>query len=85
MSPGSLDAGALDRLRQYGWPGNVRELENLMRRLAALCPHEVINAVVIDEKIPPNSIVAGTSPDLLVKTRRRWLYGDYFRDESSEA
>ena len=25
-------------LQQHRWPGNVRELENLMRRLAALCP-----------------------------------------------
>jgi serine acetyltransferase len=42
-----------------------------------------LNAVVIDETIPPNSIVAGNSPQLVVKTRRRWLYGDYFRDELS--
>ena len=40
----SLDAGALDALRGYRWPGNVRELENVMRRLAALCPDEVIGA-----------------------------------------
>jgi two-component system, NtrC family, nitrogen regulation response regulator GlnG len=40
----SLDAAALDRLKQYNWPGNVRELENLMRRLAALCPTETIGA-----------------------------------------
>ena len=33
-----LDQAGLDRLRQHRWPGNVRELENLMRRLAALCP-----------------------------------------------
>ena len=44
----SLDQGAVDRLKQHGWPGNVRELENLMRRLAALCPDEVIGAEVID-------------------------------------
>jgi len=44
-----------------------------------------LNAVVINEAIPPNSIVAGSSPNLLLKTRRRWLYGDYFRDESGEA
>ena len=37
-----LDQGAVDQLKRYGWPGNVRELENLMRRLAALCPHETI-------------------------------------------
>ena len=39
-----LDQGAVDRLKQHGWPGNVRELENLMRRLAALCPDETIGA-----------------------------------------
>jgi two-component system nitrogen regulation response regulator GlnG len=31
-------------MRLHRWPGNVRELENLMRRLAALCPDEVIGA-----------------------------------------
>ena len=40
----SLEQGAVDALRDYRWPGNVRELENLMRRLAALCPDEVIGA-----------------------------------------
>jgi two-component system nitrogen regulation response regulator GlnG len=43
----SLDAGAVERLRQHAWPGNVRELENLMRRLAALCPEETITADVV--------------------------------------
>ncbi len=43
----SLDGGALDRLRGYRWPGNVRELENLMRRLAALYPQEVIGEEVV--------------------------------------
>ncbi len=43
----SLDQGALDRLRGYRWPGNVRELENLMRRLAALYPQEIIGEEVI--------------------------------------
>jgi len=38
----SLDQGAVDALRAHRWPGNVRELENLMRRLAALWPDEVI-------------------------------------------
>jgi two-component system nitrogen regulation response regulator GlnG len=47
----SLDQTAVDRLKQHGWPGNVRELENLMRRLAALCPEEVINAEVIEVEL----------------------------------
>jgi len=40
----TLDQGAVDQLRRFAWPGNVRELENLMRRLAALCPQETIGA-----------------------------------------
>ena len=47
----SLDQGAVDRLKQHGWPGNVRELENLMRRLAALCPDEVIGAEVVETEL----------------------------------
>jgi two-component system, NtrC family, nitrogen regulation response regulator GlnG len=43
----TLDQPAVDALRAYRWPGNVRELENLMRRLAALCPDEVIGAASI--------------------------------------
>ncbi len=43
----TLDGGAVDRLRTHRWPGNVRELENLMRRLAALYPQEVITAEVV--------------------------------------
>jgi two-component system nitrogen regulation response regulator GlnG len=43
----TLDQPAVDALRGYRWPGNVRELENLMRRLAALCPDEVIGAASI--------------------------------------
>ena len=47
----SLDLSALDRLRQHRWQGNVRELENLMRRLAALYPQEVINGDVINTEL----------------------------------
>jgi two-component system, NtrC family, nitrogen regulation response regulator GlnG len=43
----SLDQGAIDALRAHRWPGNVRELENLMRRLAALWPDEVITEEAI--------------------------------------
>ncbi len=43
----TLDHGAVDALALYRWPGNVRELENLMRRLAALCPDEQISAETV--------------------------------------
>src|SRR5246500_4266072 len=47
----SLDQGAVDRLKQHGWPGNVRELENLMRRLAALCPEETIYRDILNAEL----------------------------------
>jgi two-component system nitrogen regulation response regulator GlnG len=47
LPPKSLDQSAIEALRGYRWPGNVRELENVMRRLAALCPDEVISGATI--------------------------------------
>jgi two-component system, NtrC family, nitrogen regulation response regulator GlnG len=47
----SLDGPAIERLKAYRWPGNVRELENLMRRLAALYPHETITNTVLDAEL----------------------------------
>jgi serine O-acetyltransferase len=41
-----------------------------------------LNSVVIGETIPPNSIVAGRTPGLIVKPRKRWLYAEYFRDDA---
>ena len=69
----SLDSGAVDRLKQHGWPGNVRELENLMRRLAALCPEEVINADIIAAELidplpmpgPSGGAPQGNGPETL--------------------
>ena len=58
----SLDQGAVDRLKQYSWPGNVRELENLMRRLAALCPDETIGA----EAVAPELADAVSMPEQMV-------------------
>ncbi len=46
-----LDPAALERLKRYRWPGNVRELENLVRRLAALYPEEVIGAGLIEAEL----------------------------------
>ncbi|MCW3473797.1 nitrogen regulation protein NR(I) [Limobrevibacterium gyesilva] len=67
----TLDQGGVDALRAYRWPGNVRELENLMRRLAALCPDEVIGAEAVraelaeaepPEPAEPASPSAGQEP-----------------------
>jgi len=59
-----LDEAALDRLCAYRWPGNVRELENLVRRLAALYPEEVIGVDVIEAELADTA----TSTDPLEAT-----------------
>ncbi len=51
MASKTLDEGARLALMAYRWPGNVRELENLMRRLAALYPQEVIGREVIESEL----------------------------------
>jgi two-component system nitrogen regulation response regulator GlnG len=63
----TLDAGAIDRLTQYGWPGNVRELENLMRRLAALSRDELITAAIVEQQFQ-FSAAAETLPVMPVAT-----------------
>lgn len=40
----TLEAAAIDVLKAHDWPGNVRELDNLLRRLAALSPANIITA-----------------------------------------
>ncbi|AQZ52275.1 MAG: nitrogen regulation protein NR(I) [Martelella sp.] len=42
---------ALDAMKSYGWPGNVRELENLVRRLMALYPQEVITREIVEQEL----------------------------------
>ncbi|MGO9389159.1 nitrogen regulation protein NR(I) [Rhodoblastus sp.] len=47
----SLEPGALERMKRYRWPGNIRELENLVRRLAALYPQEVISEQIVASEL----------------------------------
>jgi two-component system, NtrC family, nitrogen regulation response regulator GlnG len=53
-----IDQGALDLMKAYAWPGNIRELENLIRRLAALSPHDVITAPVIQAELDVGASIA---------------------------
>jgi two-component system, NtrC family, nitrogen regulation response regulator GlnG len=46
-----IDAAALEAMKRYRWPGNVRELENLIRRLAALYPQEVITSHIVETEL----------------------------------
>jgi two-component system nitrogen regulation response regulator GlnG len=47
----TISSEGIARLKEHSWPGNVRELENLIRRLAALCPDGQIPAQVIDDEV----------------------------------
>ena len=59
LSPKTLDARALERLQRHDWPENVRELQNLMSRLAVLCPEEVVTGQMVDREL---TSVRATAP-----------------------
>jgi len=54
-----LATDALEALKAHAWPGNARELENLMRRMAALYPQEVIGADAVAVELAEAAPVAG--------------------------
>ncbi len=62
LSLKTLDHGGVERLKKHTWPGNVRELENLMRRLAALRPDELITADMIGAELHEAAIEAQSAP-----------------------
>jgi two-component system nitrogen regulation response regulator GlnG len=77
----TLDQSAVDRLKLHAWPGNVRELENLMRRLAALCPEEtitgdIVNAELAEASPSPSAFVdqpARNDPETLSRAVERHI------------
>ena len=46
-----MDHAALERMKRYRWPGNIRELENLIRRLAALYPQELVTDSLVEAEL----------------------------------
>jgi two-component system nitrogen regulation response regulator GlnG len=73
-----LDQGGMDRLKAHGWPGNARELENLMRRLAALYPQEIIGADAVTAELAEAAIPseeAARAPETLEQSVERHLQG----------
>jgi len=46
-----FEQGALDVMKSYAWPGNVRELENLVRRLMALYPQDVMTREIVEQEL----------------------------------
>ncbi|MBC8241579.1 MAG: nitrogen regulation protein NR(I), partial [Alphaproteobacteria bacterium] len=54
-----LTQAALDQLRTQAWPGNGRELENLIQRLVALYPEDVIEREVVEAELSLMTMGAG--------------------------
>ncbi|MEM0908289.1 MAG: nitrogen regulation protein NR(I) [Pseudomonadota bacterium] len=79
-----LDTDAVAALQAHRWSGNVRELENLVRRLAALYPEDVITAAHIDHELDdtpaqaPVSAVGNPSETLQEAVERH--LSDYFAE-----
>ena len=47
----TITRDALELLKEQRWAGNVRELENLMKRLAALCPEDIIDKQAVASEL----------------------------------
>jgi two-component system nitrogen regulation response regulator GlnG len=61
----TIETAAVDVLKKHDWPGNVRELENLVRRLVALQPEDLITAQMVETQLaasqPPAPVVQGST------------------------
>jgi two-component system nitrogen regulation response regulator GlnG len=87
LPPKRLDADAVAALQAHRWPGNVRELENLVRRLAALYPEDVITAAHVEHELDEGPSTAATVPqngqaETLQEAVERHL-NDYFAEFGS--
>ena len=83
FGPRELAPAAIDRLRRHGWPGNVRELENLVRRLVALYPQDVIPLETVESELaglvaaPATPQSTGAEPKELSEIVERFLAGHF--------
>jgi two-component system nitrogen regulation response regulator GlnG len=78
----TIEQAAIERMKRYHWPGNVRELENLVRRIAALHPEDVLTAEIIEGELaeaapPPAPAESGKSPRELSEMVERYLAGHF--------
>jgi two-component system nitrogen regulation response regulator GlnG len=78
----TIDASALDRLKQHAWPGNVRELENLVRRICALYGEDLITARIVERELADHqpAIQGEEGPATLAQLVERKL-SSYFADQ----
>jgi two-component system nitrogen regulation response regulator GlnG len=51
LGENGISNDAIERLKQHNWPGNIRELENLIRRIVAVHPQEIISTDTVELEI----------------------------------
>ena len=54
----TITRDAIELLKEQPWPGNVRELENLIKRLAALCPEDAIDRRAVETELTAGAVEA---------------------------
>jgi two-component system response regulator PilR (NtrC family) len=55
-----ISADAMRLIEKYHWPGNVRELENVIERMIALEPQDVLTT----KSLPEHVLLGGAIPDI---------------------
>jgi two-component system response regulator PilR (NtrC family) len=60
VSPKRISSDAMRSIEKYHWPGNVRELENVVERMIALEPSDVLTT----KSLPEHVLLGGTIPDM---------------------
>ncbi|HEV2720767.1 MAG TPA: sigma-54 dependent transcriptional regulator [Thermoanaerobaculia bacterium] len=55
-----ISADAMRLIEKYQWPGNVRELENVVERMIALEPSDVLTT----KSLPEHVLLGGSIPDI---------------------
>jgi two-component system response regulator PilR (NtrC family) len=56
-----ISSDAMRSIEKYHWPGNVRELENVIERMIALEPSDVLTT----KSLPEHVLLGGTIPDMV--------------------
>ncbi len=82
----TIDQSGIEAMRRYSWPGNVRELENLILRLAALYPQDVITGEIVRQELASGDFTdlpngTGDSVSDISLATENWL-GQHFKSYS---
>ncbi|MEL6196604.1 MAG: nitrogen regulation protein NR(I) [Pseudomonadota bacterium] len=59
----TVSSDAMEVMKGYRWPGNVRELENMVRRVAVLCPDDIVAPEVIETELSRRGAPGGLDGD----------------------